>query len=67
MFELAFVVCLASAPDTCEDRSLWFIDSNAEKCRKVADGQLSKWSEINPLWNVTDWRCDAINNRAASL
>ena len=67
MIELVFAACLAASPDTCKERSIWFIDTTPEQCEVSADRQLEKWVEVNPLWNVGEWKCWQIGNRDARL
>ena len=67
MIELLFAACLTGNPETCVDRSIWFMDQTPEQCRISAGRQLAKWSEVHPRWDVGSWSCAQIDNRAAKL
>lgn len=67
MIELLFAACLSGAPVTCEDRSIWFIDTSTEECQSKASGQLTKWSAVNPGWEVTRWTCAPIEMADAQM
>lgn len=57
MIELAFVACLNSAPNVCEDQSLLFVDVSAQMCMMGAQPELAKWTESHARWHVAKWSC----------
>ena len=57
MIELAFVACLLSAPDRCEEKALQFIDLSAHACVIGAQPQLAQWTSSHPKWSVARWTC----------
>lgn len=63
MIELAFVVCLASAPKDCEDRSLLFVDITPMTCMMGAQSELAKWTAEHPHWRIASWKCRMLNLR----
>ena len=67
MIELIFAACLSTAPETCMDRSIWFIDKSQTECRDLARTQLDKWGHVNPGWTVGAWTCALVDNRNAGL
>lgn len=68
LIELAFVVCLASDPGACREESHLFSEpSTILGCLMGAQPHLAAWSEQNPGWVVSAWRCGAIDPRSAEI
>ena len=61
MIELAFTVCLMTAPDVCENRSLVFIDVPQERCVMGAQPQLARWAAEHEGWRIARWSCNAVD------
>jgi hypothetical protein len=61
MIELLFVVCLASAPDDCRERSLVFTDVTPMQCLMGAQPELAKWSNSHPNETIKSWRCRMVS------
>ena len=57
MIELAFVTCLAAAPDECQDRSLLFEKGTPQSCMVMAGPHLAQWVNEHPQWTVARWKC----------
>lgn len=58
MIELVFVVCLVTAPETCEERKLPFTrDVSAHGCVIGAPPRLARWSATHPKWRIARWTC----------
>lgn len=67
MIELIFAACLSTTPETCENRSIWFIDTTAAECQTGASRQIAKWRAVHPGWDVANWSCDQIEARRAQV
>lgn len=67
VIELLFAACLSATPESCKERSIWFIDTTHSQCQDGADRQLAKWRKVNPDWVVGNWTCTHVENRDASL
>lgn len=59
MIELAFVACLSTAPNACEQRSLYYSDISPMACLMGAQPELAKWVDEHPKYRVTRWSCRA--------
>ncbi|SFB12083.1 hypothetical protein SAMN05421688_3042 [Poseidonocella pacifica] len=57
MIELAFVACLVTVPDHCENRSMLFTDITPMQCAMGAQPELAKWVGSHASWRVREWRC----------
>lgn len=57
MLELAFVVCMAGNPQSCEDRSLLFADVSLMQCVLGAQTVLAPWSLEHPGWVIDSYSC----------
>lgn len=58
MIELAFVVCLRSAPDLCEDRNILYApEVTLMGCMLQAQPELAAWAEGHPDRRVARWTC----------
>jgi hypothetical protein len=65
MIELVFVVCLLSAPDRCEERSLAFLaQSGPFACMFQAPPELAAWIGEHPGFRVASWHCEDPARRA---
>jgi len=67
LIELLFAACLSATPTSCEERSIWFIDTTKSQCQDGANRQLAKWGRVNPDWIVGRWSCAQVDNRDAEL
>jgi hypothetical protein len=67
MLELAFTVCLVASPDSCEDRSLLYIDVSQVECAMGAQSVLAPWSLENPGWQIDSYRCRYLDTRVTEL
>lgn len=64
MIELAFVVCLRTMPDQCEERRLSYLpDISLMTCMMQAQPQLAQWSEAHPNLTVARWTCQSADSR----
>ena len=61
MIELAFIACLATAPQDCESHSLLFTEITPMACMMGAQPELAKWAETHPNFRVQSWKCRAVN------
>ena len=61
MIELIFVVCLTTAPATCEERAMQFTDVNLTTCSLGAQPQLAQWIEEHPGWRIERWTCQPLD------
>lgn len=61
MIELLFVVCMATAPDECRERSMTFSNITPMQCLMGAQPELAKWSASHPNLEIKSWRCQAVN------
>lgn len=57
MTELLFVVCLATSPKVCEERSLQYVDLSPRTCVMAAQPELARWVVDHPGWSVQRWTC----------
>jgi hypothetical protein len=58
MIELVFVACLATAADTCTERSLLRLpEGGPAACIVTAQSQLALWVEAHPGYRVVRWSC----------
>ena len=65
MIELAFVVCLRTMPDLCEERSISYLpDVTIMTCMMQAQPQLAQWSEAHPNLTIARWACQSADSRA---
>jgi hypothetical protein len=60
MTELVFIVCLALAPQQCEERVMTFTDVTPSACAMGAQAEMAKWIGDRPGWRVARWRCDVV-------
>lgn len=67
MIELVFLVCLNTAPDVCEERSLLFVDVSPMTCMMGAQPELAKWTATHQRWHIERWSCRIPNTRSAEL
>lgn len=67
MMELAFLACLSTSPQTCENRSLLYTDISAFTCMMAAQPELAKWADTHPDWKISRWACQPVDHRRASL
>ncbi|MEM7529760.1 MAG: hypothetical protein AAF416_19175 [Pseudomonadota bacterium] len=59
MIELVFVVCLATAPDDCQRRTIPIYEPvSPMTCMMGAPATLAQWRETHPNWRVSRWRCE---------
>ena len=64
MIELAFVVCLRTMPDLCEQRSIAYLpDVGLMGCMMQAQPQLAQWSETHPNHTIARWTCQTTDTR----
>lgn len=61
MIELLFVVCLATAPDQCKQRSLTFVDVSPRQCLTGAQPELAKWVATHPNEQIKSWKCRTVS------
>ena len=61
MIELAFVVCLATAPEVCEDRSLVFAEGTTSQCYRGAQPELARWVAGHERWRIARWTCRTVD------
>ena len=65
MIELLFTVCLIAEPDKCDDRHLTYAEAIMPMaCLMGAQGELARWSEKNPKWQIERWRCRHVRSAA---
>lgn len=58
MIELAFIVCLMSAPHDCGQKVIKFMPGqSAALCMYHAQPMLAAWVGQRPDYRVTKWRC----------
>jgi hypothetical protein len=58
MIELFFVTCLATAPQTCQERSLNNIENaGIMACMMQAQQQLAQWTNEHPNYRIARWSC----------
>ena len=58
MIELVFVACLATAADTCTERSLLRLpEAGLTGCMATAQAQLALWGDAHPGYRVVRWSC----------
>lgn len=58
MIELAFIVCLMSAPENCDDKVIKFMPGQSvELCTYQAQPILAAWVGQRPGYRVAKWRC----------
>ncbi len=57
MIELVFVVCLSTAPTTCERQTMLFVEGSWASCIFDAQPQMARWIGAHPGWRVTRWSC----------
>ena len=62
MIALAFVVCLQTDPQVCQDRNLLFSDQELTPmaCLMQAQTRLAEWSNAHPRWRIAKWKCGRI-------
>jgi hypothetical protein len=64
MIELAFVVCLRTTPDLCEERRISYLpEVGLMACMMQAQPQLAQWQEIHPHLSVARWTCQFSGTR----
>ncbi|TPE46780.1 hypothetical protein [Amaricoccus solimangrovi] len=59
MIELIFVACLQSAPETCREERMLFVDAPLLGCVLGAQAELATWVARHPDWGVHHWTCRA--------
>lgn len=58
MMELLFIACLVGQPDSCEEKSLQFVDIPSHMaCMMGAQPQLARWVQDHPEWRIAQWTC----------
>lgn len=66
--ELVFVVCLTSESGACrEERHLFAEPATVMGCLVGAQPFMASWTEQNPGWAVSTWRCGVIDPRSAEI
>jgi len=60
MIELAFVVCLSTAPESCQEKALQYSDVTLMACNFGAQPELAKWVNEHPGWQVQRWTCHPV-------
>ena len=64
MMELVLVVCLASAPTRCEERSIGlYPDISATACLMQGQPQIAVWCEEHPGLSVARYSCRDVSAR----
>ncbi|MGB3243545.1 MAG: hypothetical protein WBB25_03350 [Sulfitobacter sp.] len=61
MIELLFVVCLASDPNQCRQRSLVFTDVSPTQCLMGAQPELANWIATHPNQQIKSWKCRTVS------
>ena len=67
MIELAFVACLMTVPDTCEDRSLLYSGTSTGRCWLEATVALAGWAATHPDWEIGKWTCRLIDTSTQDI
>lgn len=58
MIVLAFVACLQSEPNQCQEQNLLFAEQMTPMtCLMQAQPRLAEWTNEHPGWRVASWRC----------
>jgi hypothetical protein len=58
VIELVFIICLNTAPDVCEERSLVYeAHSGPIYCMMQAQPHLAEWAVQHPAYTVKHWKC----------
>lgn len=60
MIELAFVACLVSSLEICEDQRLVFVEASAERCLSMAQPELARWANSHSGWRIKRWTCRSV-------
>ncbi|MCB2053518.1 MAG: hypothetical protein KDE35_04665 [Geminicoccaceae bacterium] len=68
MIELVFLVCLAAAPNACEEQVLPpEPDVGIVGCLMSAQPRLARWAETHPAHRIVRWRCSHIADRQVPI
>ncbi len=65
--DLVLLVCLAASPQTCrEERVAMTIEQTDPRlCMAGAVPTIVEWTETNPEWQVSRWKCGRMAQAAA--
>lgn len=61
MIELAFVACLVTSPQECNDYSILFTEIGTMACMMGAQPELASWTEAHPNMTVARWTCRVVD------
>ena len=67
MIELAFVVCLLTADESCHEEWMLFDDVSVRACTTGAQAELAMWTGAHPGWRVVRWECRSATGRPARI
>jgi hypothetical protein len=70
MIELVMIVCLASAPEDCQDIHLTYADEYATpmQCLMHGQPQIAQWIvEHPPIYTVKRWYCGSVGRRMKDI
>jgi hypothetical protein len=70
MIELVMIVCLASAPEQCQDIHLTYAEEYATtvQCMMHSQPQIAKWIvEHPPIYRVKRWYCGYAGRRLKDI
>lgn len=61
MLEIALTICSINLAGTCKDVALSYADegqlSTPHACMMQAQGEIAKWHEAHPNWQIKKWTC----------
>ncbi|MGF1553423.1 MAG: hypothetical protein ACFBWO_13135 [Paracoccaceae bacterium] len=60
MLKLVFLVCLATGPETCEQREIVIHEPEVTPmaCLMGAPPTLAQWRATHPGWRIARWHCE---------
>ncbi|MFO7759509.1 MAG: hypothetical protein R6V26_13725 [Roseovarius sp.] len=61
MIEVLFVVCMAAAPDECDERRIVLGEVSPTACQYLAQPELARWMEDHPELNIRHWQCQRVS------
>lgn len=68
MIELFFITCLATAPQSCQERSIIGPeDGTLMACMMAGQPQMAQWSEQHPGHKVKRWSCRMVNTAEVKI
>ena len=69
MYELVFIVCLASAPEQCKDIHLTYAEEHGStsQCLMRGQPQIAQWINEHPIWRVKRWYCAPVSRRLKDI